>query len=221
LVSALLFACLFLGCLQLVSAQAPPQSPPVAASAAAVAPAQVRTTPAPCAEEKPIRDLVDAFAKAYSAPDLKALEASFIRGNRRNWHTRSRRGHPVHRGGAGCGYDHRAGHSRLALRDRAGRGSCAAVTSRRAHRYVEGCSCPRYRHHARAPADGAYRWEVVNKGQKQGTISGRAVYVNNVLSLTQEEGPPLAGKIESKDSSQFVFHLMGGGNNAPALTFRR
>jgi uncharacterized protein (TIGR02246 family) len=29
------------------------------------------------AEEKPIRDLVDAFAKAYSAPDLKALAAFF------------------------------------------------------------------------------------------------------------------------------------------------
>jgi uncharacterized protein (TIGR02246 family) len=29
------------------------------------------------AEEKPIRDLVDAFAKAYSAPDLKALAACF------------------------------------------------------------------------------------------------------------------------------------------------
>jgi hypothetical protein len=70
-------------------------------------------------------------------------------------------------------------------------------------------------------ADGEYTWDVANKGQTQGTISGRAVYVNNVLSLTQEEGPPLAGKIESKDSSKFVFRLMGGGRNAPALTFTR
>jgi len=70
-------------------------------------------------------------------------------------------------------------------------------------------------------ADGAYRWEVVNKGQKQETSSGRAVYVNIVLSLTQEEGPPLAGRIESRDSSKFIFHLMGGGNNASALAFSR
>jgi hypothetical protein len=42
-----------------------------------------------------------------------------------------------------------------------------------------------------------------------------------VLSLTQEEGPPLAGKIESKEPSKFVFRLMGGGSNAPALTFSR
>jgi tetratricopeptide (TPR) repeat protein len=70
-------------------------------------------------------------------------------------------------------------------------------------------------------ADGAYTWSVANKGQEQGSITGRAVYVNNVLSLTQENGPPLAGKIESKDASKFVFHLMGGGKNAPALTFTR
>jgi hypothetical protein len=69
--------------------------------------------------------------------------------------------------------------------------------------------------------DGEYTWDVANKGQTQATITGRAVYVNNVLSLTQEDGPPLAGKIESKDASKFVFHLMGGGNNAPALTFSR
>jgi uncharacterized protein (TIGR02246 family) len=76
-VSALLFTCLFLGCLQLVSGQAPTQSPPAAADAAAAAPPQGATTPAQSAEEKPIRDLVDAFAKAYSAPDPKALAAYF------------------------------------------------------------------------------------------------------------------------------------------------
>ncbi len=69
--------------------------------------------------------------------------------------------------------------------------------------------------------DGEYKWDVANKGQTQATITGRAVYVNNVLSLIQEDGPPLAGKVESKDASKFVFRLMGGGNNAPALTFTR
>jgi hypothetical protein len=69
--------------------------------------------------------------------------------------------------------------------------------------------------------DGAFTWSVTNKGREPESITGRAVYVDNVLSLTQEEGPPLAGKIESKDASKFVFHFMGGGNNAPALTFTR
>jgi uncharacterized protein (TIGR02246 family) len=77
LVSALLFTCLFLVCLRSVSSQAPPQPPPAAANAAPAAPAQGATTPAISAEEKPIRDLVDAFAKAYSIPDLNALAACF------------------------------------------------------------------------------------------------------------------------------------------------
>ena len=74
LVSALFSMCLFVSWLQPISAQAPQQSTP---SAAVVAPAQGATPPAASAEEKPIRDLVDAFAKAYSAPDLKALAACF------------------------------------------------------------------------------------------------------------------------------------------------
>src|SRR5262249_6028386 len=70
-------------------------------------------------------------------------------------------------------------------------------------------------------ADGAFTWSVANKGQQPQYITGRAVYLDNVLSLTQENGPPLAGKVESKDATKFVFHLMGGGANAPALTFTK
>jgi uncharacterized protein (TIGR02246 family) len=72
-----MFTCLFLGCVRPVPAQAPAQSPPAASNASAAAPAQATTTPAASAAEKPIRDLVDAFAKAYSAPDLKALAGYF------------------------------------------------------------------------------------------------------------------------------------------------
>jgi uncharacterized protein (TIGR02246 family) len=77
LVSALLFTGLLLGWLRPVSSQAPPQSPPLAASAAPAAPAQGATSPLQLAQEKPIRDLVDAFARAYSAPDLNTLAACF------------------------------------------------------------------------------------------------------------------------------------------------
>ena len=77
LVSALLFTFLLLGFLRPVSSQAPPRSPSAAAKAGPAAPAHVATTPAVSAEEKPIRDLIDAFAKAYSAPDINALAACF------------------------------------------------------------------------------------------------------------------------------------------------
>jgi uncharacterized protein (TIGR02246 family) len=76
LVSALFSLCLFVTVVRPASAQLPQQSAPAAAPAAA-APAHVAATAAPNPEEKPIRDLVDAFAKAYSAPDLKALAACF------------------------------------------------------------------------------------------------------------------------------------------------
>jgi uncharacterized protein (TIGR02246 family) len=74
LVSALLSLCLFVVYFRPVSAQLPQQSRPAAATAA---PTQGGTTTAASAEEKPIRDLVDAFAKAYNKPDLKALEGCF------------------------------------------------------------------------------------------------------------------------------------------------
>jgi uncharacterized protein (TIGR02246 family) len=60
-----------------VSAQAPPQPPSTPANPTAVAPAQGAAAPARSAEEQPIRALLDAFAKAYSKPDLKALAACF------------------------------------------------------------------------------------------------------------------------------------------------
>jgi uncharacterized protein (TIGR02246 family) len=77
LFSALLFACPFLGYLRPVSGQAPSQPSGSAASPAAAAPGQAVAPPAVSAQEKPIRDLLDAFAKAYGAPDLKALAACF------------------------------------------------------------------------------------------------------------------------------------------------
>jgi uncharacterized protein (TIGR02246 family) len=67
---------LVLGCLTLGLAQAPAQAPP-AAAAPAPAPAQATTAPAASPEEKPIRELVEAFAKAYNAPDVHALTALF------------------------------------------------------------------------------------------------------------------------------------------------
>ncbi|HKI17989.1 MAG TPA: tetratricopeptide repeat protein, partial [Isosphaeraceae bacterium] len=70
-------------------------------------------------------------------------------------------------------------------------------------------------------ADGAFTWDIAGKGGQNESIAGKAVYTNDILSLTQENGPPLAGKIDSRDASKFVFHLMGGGANTPALTFTR
>jgi len=72
LVTALLVASPLLICARPVVAQAVPQP-----GEAAPAPAQAAATSAPSAEEKPIRDAVDAFAKAYNTPDIQTLGALF------------------------------------------------------------------------------------------------------------------------------------------------
>jgi len=51
--------------------------PQPAPAAAAPETAQAAAAPAVSAEEKPIRDAVDAFAKAYNTPDIQALGALF------------------------------------------------------------------------------------------------------------------------------------------------
>jgi hypothetical protein len=67
--------------------------------------------------------------------------------------------------------------------------------------------------------DGAFSWEVVEKGRTQ-TISGRAGYENDTLALVQAEGPPLIGKVTRTEKS-FVFAPPGANAKAPGLTFNR
>jgi uncharacterized protein (TIGR02246 family) len=77
LVTALMVIGPFLVSVRPISAQVVQQA---TRAAAAPGTGQVTAAPAGSGEEKPIRDLVDAFAKAYSAPDLKALAACFTDG---------------------------------------------------------------------------------------------------------------------------------------------
>jgi len=67
--------------------------------------------------------------------------------------------------------------------------------------------------------DGAFNWSVANKGRTE-SLSGKAAYRDNVLTLSQEEGPPLAGKVEGIQPNQFAFRLLGN-DKAPPLNFTR
>jgi uncharacterized protein (TIGR02246 family) len=77
IIPALLFTSLLAASLQSASAQAPSQPAQTAARAPAPAPAQGASATAPSAAEKPIYEHIEAFAKAFSSPDLKALAALF------------------------------------------------------------------------------------------------------------------------------------------------
>jgi hypothetical protein len=67
--------------------------------------------------------------------------------------------------------------------------------------------------------DGGFTWDVTTKGETQ-TITGQAGFLDGVLSLTQEDGPPLAGKVENVTEKGFGFKPLGGPN-APTISFRR
>lgn len=68
--------------------------------------------------------------------------------------------------------------------------------------------------------DGAFTWEVDNKGEKQ-TLEGHAEFKDSTLALLHDNGPPLVGKVKQADPNKFVFAPPGAGDKAPGLTFTR
>ena len=68
--------------------------------------------------------------------------------------------------------------------------------------------------------DGAFTWDVDNKGQKQ-SLEGHAEFKDGTLALLHADGPPLVGKVTQSDPNKFVFAPPGAGDKAPGLTFTR
>ncbi len=68
--------------------------------------------------------------------------------------------------------------------------------------------------------DGTFTWDVATNGQSK-PIKGKAEYDQGVLALTQEKGPPLAGKVTSDGPNKFNFRLVGNGNEDPGLNFTK
>ncbi len=68
--------------------------------------------------------------------------------------------------------------------------------------------------------DGAFSWEVDEKGRKE-TIAGHAGFKDNTLALLQTDGPPLVGKVTRNGNNTFVFAPPGASAKAPGLTFTR
>ena len=66
---------------------------------------------------------------------------------------------------------------------------------------------------------GGFTWAVTQTGQTQ-TIQGQSGYKDDVLVLTQQEGPPLAGKVGNVNDKGFGFQLLGDPK-APTLAFAR
>jgi tetratricopeptide (TPR) repeat protein len=68
--------------------------------------------------------------------------------------------------------------------------------------------------------DGAFTWEVDNKGQKQ-SLTGQSGYKDNQLALLQTDGPPLVGKVTQDAPDKFVFAPPGAGGKSAGLMFTK
>jgi hypothetical protein len=61
---------------------------------------------------------------------------------------------------------------------------------------------------------------VANQG-KDHHLQGKMSYGNGILTLAQDQGPPMVGNITWLDETRFVFKLPGTGPDDPGLTFTK
>lgn len=68
--------------------------------------------------------------------------------------------------------------------------------------------------------DGAFVWKVTQKGQTR-QFAGHSTFGSGILTLVQDDGPPLVGRVGWKDPKQMTFKVVGGGPEDPGLTFSK
>ncbi len=70
------------------------------------------------------------------------------------------------------------------------------------------------------PDHGRFHWKVTHKGQDR-QIEGKMTSGNGLLTLAQEQGPPMVGNVTWQDESHFSFKVPGGGPDDPGLSFAK
>jgi hypothetical protein len=67
---------------------------------------------------------------------------------------------------------------------------------------------------------GTFNWQVTQKGQTR-QFSGKATYGEGMLTLVQDKGPAMVGRIGWKDATHMSFHIIGDSPEDPGLTFSK
>jgi hypothetical protein len=67
---------------------------------------------------------------------------------------------------------------------------------------------------------GEFAWEVNRKGKIQ-RFAGTSTYGSGILTLAQEKGPALVGRIGWTDPNHFTFRIVGDGPEDPGLRFSK
>jgi hypothetical protein len=67
---------------------------------------------------------------------------------------------------------------------------------------------------------GRFTWKVVQKGQNR-QLQGRVTSGNGLLTLAQDQGPPLVGNVTWSDETHFAFKVPGAAADEAGLSFSK
>jgi tetratricopeptide (TPR) repeat protein len=67
---------------------------------------------------------------------------------------------------------------------------------------------------------GEFTWQVNKKGQTQ-RIAGTSTFGQGILTLAQDKGPALVGRVDWKDANHMNFRIVGDGPEDPGLSFAK
>ena len=68
--------------------------------------------------------------------------------------------------------------------------------------------------------NGGFTWKVTQKGREQ-QFSGTSTYGEGILTLAQDKGPALVGRVNWTDATHITFRIVGDGPEDPGLTFTK
>ena len=65
---------------------------------------------------------------------------------------------------------------------------------------------------------GAFNWDVTQSGRKQ-HFAGSSTYGSGILTLAQDKGPAMVGRVSWKDANHMTFRIVGDGPDDAGLSF--
>ncbi|WP_165248971.1 tetratricopeptide repeat protein [Paludisphaera soli] len=68
--------------------------------------------------------------------------------------------------------------------------------------------------------DGKFTWTATQAGRSR-TFGGSSTYGGGLLTLAQDQGPALVGRVDWTDADHMTFRIAGGGPEDPGLAFSR
>ena len=69
---------------------------------------------------------------------------------------------------------------------------------------------------------GAFTWKATHKGQDQPrTFTGKSTFGDGMLTLVQDKGPAMVGRVSWTDATHMTFRIVGDGPDDPGLSFSK